>query len=131
MLINYIALGLLALTCLWLAIMLQQLKNSQKQHAERLKRIEKELHAAALINQTLGNRLLSLEAEARRLEVQQKELEEFGKSDLFQQRTFKQASKMAQLGASIEELKRSCELSEGEAQLLRHLNHATDSRTVN
>ncbi|NNJ73144.1 MAG: DUF2802 domain-containing protein [Enterobacterales bacterium] len=131
MLISYLALGLLAIACLWLTYMLQQLKNVQKQHADKFKRVEKELHAAALINQTLGNRLFSVEAEAKRLEAQQKELEDFGKNDLFQQRTFKQASKMAQLGASIEELKRSCELSEGEAQLLRHLNHATDSRTVN
>ena len=131
MIYYYVALALIAIACLWLAFNQQQLKNKQRYQNKRLKRAEKELHAAALINQTLGNRLLSLEAEAKRLEAQQKELQDFGKNDLFQQRTFKQASKMAQLGASIEELKRSCELSEGEAQLLRHLNHATDSRTVN
>lgn len=131
MLYYYLALALLAIACLWLAVMMRQLKNVNANHSGRFKRVDKELHAAALINQTLGNRLLSLEAEAKRLSAQQKELEDFGKSDLFQQRTFKQASKMAQLGASIEELKRSCELSEGEAELLRHLNHATDSRTIN
>lgn len=118
----YISTGLLAIALLAVAIQTRRMVAAGQALESRLKRTEKELQAAAQINQTLGKRLIQSESENKRIEALVQELQEFGKNDLFQQRTFKQASKMAQLGASIEELKRSCELSEGEAELLRHMN---------
>lgn len=125
----YISTAILAVSMLLIAIQHRRHISQTSSLTKRMSRLEKELQAAALINQTLGNRLMSNESEIRRHEAMVEELQEFGKNDLFQQRTFKQASKMAQLGASVEELKRSCELSQGEAELLRHLNIAEETAT--
>ena len=118
----YISTALLAVSLLMIAFQVRKQSQIQHQSIKRIKHLEKELQAAALINQTLGKRLIASETEGRRMEGLISELQEFGKNDLFQQKTFKQASKMAQLGASTDELRRNCDLSQGEAELLRHLN---------
>lgn len=120
----YISTALLAVSLLVIAFQLRKHGHIHSQSIKRIKHLEKELQAAALINQTLGKRLIATETEDKRLEALIAELQEFGKNDLFQQKTFKQASKMAQLGASEDELRRSCDLSQGEAELLRHLNQS-------
>lgn len=120
----YISTALLAVSLLMIAFQLRKHSQIQHQSVKRIKHLEKELQAAALINQTLGKRLIDSESECKRMEGLIVELQEFGKNDLFQQKTFKQASKMAQLGASADELRRSCDLSQGEAELLRHLNQS-------
>jgi len=125
MIFIYLSTVLLAIAMLMIAVQSRRMANQFLKQSSRLKHVEKELKAAAMINQQLGNRLIALESESKKLENQQHELQEFGKNDLFQQRTFKQASQMAQLGASVEELKKSCELSHGEAELLSHLNGGT------
>ncbi len=120
----YISTALLAVSLLMLAIQVRNQSSQTRKYDKRIKHLESELQAAALINQTLGKRLLATESEGRRMDGLIAELQEFGKNDLFQQKTFKQASKMAQLGASTDELRRSCDLSQGEAELLRHLNQS-------
>lgn len=120
----YISTALLAVSLLLLSIQVRKQSSNNANFGKRIKHLEKELQAAALINQTLGKRLIESETEGRRMDALIAELQEFGKNDLFQQKTFKQASKMAQLGASTDELRRSCDLSQGEAELLQHLNQS-------
>ena len=120
----YISTALLAVSLLFIAIQQRKIKQHQDDFLKRALHLEKELQAAALINQTLGNRLINSETDMRRIDGLVVELQAFGKNDLFQQKTFKQASKMAQLGASTDELRRSCDLSQGEAELLQHLNQS-------
>jgi Flp pilus assembly protein TadB len=118
----YVSTAFLAASLLMLAVQFRRSSTRTQLILDHTKRLEKELQAAAHINQVLGDRLIAAESEFKRIDALLQELQEFGKNDLFQQRTFKQAGKMAQLGASVDELKRSCELSQGEAELLSHMH---------
>ena len=126
----YISTALLAVSLLLLSFQVRRQSSNNASFGKRIKHLEKELQAAAMINQALGKRLLLSETEGRRMDGLIAELQEFGKNDLFQQKTFKQASKMAQLGASTDELRRSCDLSQGEAELLLHLNQSEQTTTA-
>ena len=101
------------------------LSRFQKQLTEQRKLIKKsysELNANSSASIGLGHRLLILEKQMKELKSRHQDMVSFGSDDQYQKRTYKQASQLALMGATIDELKNSCELSHGEAELLSHMN---------
>jgi len=102
-----------------------QLLRFQKQLAGQrkiIKKIYSELNANSSGSIGLGHRLLQLEKQMKELKSRHQDMVSFGSDDQYQKRTYKQASQLALMGATIDELKSSCELSHGEAELLSHMN---------
>ena len=102
-----------------------QLMRFQKQLTEQrslIKKTHSELNANSSGSIGLGHRLLTLEKQMKELKSRHQDLVSFGSDDKYQKRTYKQASQLALMGATIDELKNSCELSHGEAELLSHMN---------
>lgn len=102
-----------------------QLYRFQKQLADQQKQIGKllsELNATSNGSFGIGNRLLQVERLIKDLKSRHQDLVSFGNDDQYQKRTYKQANQLALMGATIDELKQSCELSHGEAELLAHMN---------
>ena len=102
-----------------------QLMRIQKQLTEQRNLIKKsysELNANSSGSIGLGHRLLILEKQMKELKSRHQDMVSFGSDDKYQKRTYKQASQLALMGATIDELKNSCELSHGEAELLSHMN---------
>jgi len=115
--ISLISIGLL-LAGIQLFRLQKQLTTQQK----IVKKLSSELNAISNGNFGLGSSLLLVEKQIKDLKSRQQDLTSFGNEDQYQKRTYKQASHLAQMGASIDELKQSCELSHGEAELLAHMN---------
>jgi len=104
-----------------------QLMRVQKQLTKQrnlIKKIYSELNANSSGSIGLGQRLLILEKQMKELKSRHQDMVSFGSDDKYQKRTYKQASQLALMGATIDELKNSCELSHGEAELLSHMNLA-------
>lgn len=102
-----------------------QLSRLQKQlinQKNALKKLSSTLNATTNGTFGLGHRLLIIEKQIKDLKSRHQDMMSFGNDDQYQKRTYKQATQLAQMGASIEELKQSCELSQGEAELLSHMN---------
>ena len=102
-----------------------QLYRVQKQLTAQqaiLKKLSSELYATSNTAIGFGKRLLSSEKQLHTLKTQHQDLVSFGSDDHYQKRTYKQATHLAQMGASVDELQKSCELSQGEAELLAHMN---------
>ncbi|PCJ49970.1 MAG: hypothetical protein COA74_04050 [Gammaproteobacteria bacterium] len=103
-------------------IQLYRLQNQLSAQRKSFKKIHSELNASSSSSIGLGNRLLSLEKQMKELKSRHQDMVSFGSDDQYQKRTYKQASQLALMGATIDELKQSCELSHGEAELLSHMN---------
>ena len=86
------------------------------------KKLNSELNANLSSSIGLGYRLLHVEKQMKELKNRHQDIVSYGGNDNFQKRTYKQASQLALMGATIDELKESCELSHGEAELLSHMN---------
>ncbi|MFT5451253.1 MAG: putative nucleic acid-binding Zn-ribbon protein [Enterobacterales bacterium] len=120
-----ITMALLITLSLGLMIAGIQLRRFQKQLTEQrnlIKKIYSELNANSSGSIGLGHRLLTLEKQMKELKSRHQDMVSFGSDDQYQKRTYKQASQLALMGATIDELKNSCELSHGEAELLSHMN---------
>ncbi|MCP3674667.1 MAG: DUF2802 domain-containing protein [Gammaproteobacteria bacterium] len=120
-----ITMTILILISLALLITGAQLYQLQKQfllQQESLEKLSSEYKATSSTNFGFGNRLVDIERKLINLKTQHQDIVEFGSEDKYQKRTFKQASHLAQMGASVDELRQSCELSHGEAELLAHMN---------
>jgi len=87
-----------------------------------LRKLSSELNATSNGCIGLGHRISLITKQLNTVKSQHQDLLAFGSSDQQQKRTYKQATHLAQMGASIEELRESCELSQGEAELLSHMN---------
>ncbi len=97
----------------------------QKQLAiqqESLKKLFSELNATSKGCIGIGNKLYNVSKQLNQLNNQQQDMVSYGGDGHFQKRTYKQATHLARMGASIDELKNNCELSQGEAELLAHMN---------
>jgi len=86
------------------------------------KTIHAELNATSSGAIGLGQRLLFIEKQIKELRARHQDMVSFGNDDKYQKKTYKQASQLALMGASIDDLKQSCELSQGEAELLSHMS---------
>jgi predicted nucleic acid-binding Zn-ribbon protein len=120
-----ITMALLISISLGLMIAGIKLRRFQKQLTEQRNLIKKtysELNANSSGSIGLGHRLLILEKQMKELKSRHQDMVSFGSDDQYQKRTYKQASQLALMGATIDELKNSCELSHGEAELLSHMN---------
>ena len=103
-------------------IQLSRLNKQLISQKNALKKLSSELNATTSGTFGLGNRLLVIEKQIKDLKSRHQDMVSFGNDDHYQKRTYKQATQLAQMGASIDELKQSCELSHGEAELLAHMN---------
>ena len=103
-------------------ILLNKLQKQINNQLLLIKRLTTDINATSNSGYGIGKRLLSVEKQLKDLKSKQQDLISFGSEDKYQKRTYKQANQLAQMGASIAELKQSCELSHGEAELLAHLN---------
>jgi len=117
--------GFYVLFALGLLIAAVQLFRFQKQLLQQqiqVKKLSSELNQTAKTAFGFGTRLLTIEQQVKDIKSKHQDMVSFTTDDQYQKRTFKQASQMAQMGASIDQLKQSCELSQGEAELLTHMN---------
>lgn len=89
---------------------------------ESLQRLFSEINATSNGSIGIGNKLYNVSKQLNHLKNQQQDMASSGTDVNFQKRTYKQASHLAKMGASIDELKMNCELSQGEAELLAHMN---------
>ncbi|MCP4273169.1 MAG: DUF2802 domain-containing protein [Gammaproteobacteria bacterium] len=87
-----------------------------------LQRLNSEINATSKGSIGIGNKLFNVSKQLNLLKNQQQDMVSFGGDVNFQKRTYKQATHLAKMGASIDELKSNCELSQGEAELLAHMN---------
>ena len=115
-------LGTLALGLMIAGIQLMRFQKQLSGHRHLIKKIYSELNANSSGSIGLGHRLLILEKQMKELKSRHQDMVSFGSDDQYQKRTYKQASQLALMGATIDELKDSCELSHGEAELLSHMN---------
>ena len=113
---------LISLALLVTGVQLYRLQKQVLLQQESLKKLSSEYKATSSANFGFGNRLVDIERQLINLKTQHQDIVAFGNDDKYQKRTFKQASHLAQMGASIDELRQSCELSHGEAELLAHMN---------
>ena len=65
----YISTALLAVSLLFMAIQQRKHTKNLANHLQRILHLEKELQAAALINQTLGSRLINSEGDIKDLKI--------------------------------------------------------------
>ncbi len=96
----------------------KQITNQQKQ----IKKLSVELNATSNGAIGLGQRILNIDKQIKDIKSRHQDMLSFGNDDQFQKRTYKQANQLALMGASIEDLRQSCELSQGEAELLSHMS---------
>jgi len=89
---------------------------------ESLKKIFSEMNATTKGSIGIGNKLYNVSRQLNQLKNQQQDMVSFGGDVNYQKRTYKQATHLAKMGASVDELKDNCELSQGEAELLAHMN---------
>jgi len=120
--ITFVLLSVLVFSVFLLYRRLQILDNKFNKSAQSSKKLATELNATMSGAIGLGQRLLSIEKQIKELKSRHQDILSFGNDDKHQKRTYKQASQLAQMGASIDELKHSCELSQGEAELLSHMS---------
>jgi len=106
----------------WAGIQLSRMQKQLVSQQEKLKRLSSELNVTTRTSFGFGHRLVKIEKQLTSIKTQHQDLLAFGSDDQYQKRTFKQATHLAQMGASIDELRQSCELSHGEAELLSHMN---------
>lgn len=106
----------------WAGVQLHRLQKQLHEQQLVIKKLSSELNATTSGTFGIGNSLISVEKQIKDLRNRQQDMASFGNDDQYQKRTYKQATHLAQMGASIDELKQSCELSHGEAELLAHLN---------
>jgi len=102
-----------------------QIFKLQKQIAiqqESFKRLTSEINATSNSTIGIGNKLNNVDKQLNQLKNQQQDMVSFGGDVNHLKRTYKQATHLAKMGASIDELKQNCELSQGEAELLAHMN---------
>ena len=101
-----------------------QLFRFQRQLASQqniLRKLASELNATTSGNYGLGNRMLSMQKQLASLKTQYQDVISANSIGQYQKQSYKQASHLAKMGASIDELRQSCELSQGEAELLTHM----------
>ena len=103
-------------------IHLYRLQNQINLQQSLIKKLAKDINATSNSGYGVGSRLLHTEKLLKELKSKQQDMISFGSEDQHQKRTYKQANQLAQMGATVDELKHSCELSHGEAELLAHLN---------
>ena len=115
-------LALLSVGLFFAGIHLSRLQKQINIQQLLIKKLTADINATSSSGYGIGNRLLSTEAKVKELKSKLQDIISFGSEDQYQKRTYKQANQLAQMGASIDELKHSCELSHGEAELLAHLN---------
>ena len=113
---------LISVALLTTGIQLYRLQKQFSSQQKMLKKLSSEHKSSTSVNYGFGNRLIVIEKQLINLKTQHQDMVSFGSEDQYQKRTFKQASHLAQMGASIDELRESCELSHGEAELLAHMN---------
>lgn len=112
----------LSIGLFWAGIQLSRLQSQLFNQQKRIKRLFSELNGTTNASIGIGNRLHKTERQLKSLKNEHQDMISFGKEDRYQKRTYKQATQMVQMGASVDELKKSCELSQGEAELLSHMN---------
>ena len=94
-------------------------------HGVRRRAEERHLHALCGSLRELGDRLLSLESDLRRLMERQDQVEMRAPSTEY----FKHAIALVRRGATLEDLIADCGLAKGEAELLHLLHHANGSHS--
>ena len=123
MTIYTMALLILFSTCLLIAGI--QLYRFQKQlllQQLMVKKLTSEINAISSGNYGLGTRLLKIQKQLKSLKTQHQDLLVSDSDGEYQKKTYKHATHLAQMGATVDELRKSCELSHGEAELLAHMN---------
>lgn len=115
----------LSIGLFWAGVQLYRLHSMLCEQQHLLKNLTSELNAIANGSIGLGNSLLRTEKQLKDLKSRHQDLVSFGNDDHYQKRTYKQANQLALMGATIDELKQSCELSHGEAELLAHMSHSS------
>ncbi len=95
----------------------------------KLIELEDELQAINCSSIGVGKKLTQVETELKgvesELKVVESQQEEMAHRDAHQPKPYLQAAKMAQMGASVKDLMESCQLTQGEAELLVHLHQSS------
>ena len=115
-------LAVLSIGLVWAGILLSRLQSRLLNQQLLLNKLTADLNASANVSIGMGNSLRIAEKQLHELKSRHQDLVSFGNDDKYQKRTYKQANQLAQMGASVDELKESCELSQGEAELLAHMS---------
>jgi len=115
--------SMLALTFALLGVFLI-LNRKNNNLSIRIIELEDELQAITNSAIGVGKKLHEVESELKVVESQQ---EEIAHRESHQPKPYLQAAKMAQMGASVADLMESCQLTQGEAELLVHLHQNTEA----
>ena len=105
------------LTLVLLAVVLFKLKKQQQYTVQLLDKVQHEQKALLAGSLGLGRRLTRCNSSLKHLEKSQQDLHYKETSD----KSFEQASRMLQMGASIDDIIETCHLSRGEAELINDM----------
>lgn len=112
-----------------LAVLIMLLRRQLTQQRQRLQIVQNDLRALCNAAVAVGERVNRIERNQHQLSERQNELgqrqERLGKEDT-EEYSFAQAVKMAQKGASAEELVDICGLTQGEAELVAMMHRLGD-----
>ncbi|TWH64931.1 uncharacterized protein DUF2802 [Azomonas agilis] len=116
---------------LWLLRQHRTLEQRQETHLAHLEQLVRKLddraEAQRISSLRMGEELKALRTT---LSVQAERLLRQEQRDLGTEHSFSQAARMATMGASVEELVRSCGLTQGEAELMSRLQQLRDANSA-
>ena len=104
--------------CISNGILYYQLRAVTKEHAKKLKSLKNDVQALLLCARGVGEKLHLQQTEFRNLQDRQDKLELYdGVGDV----SYQQVLALMNHGASADEMVESCDLTQGEVELLAHL----------
>jgi hypothetical protein len=121
-LVTYIIVGLIACALIVAGYHIYRLQVQLHRLEKRCFKLHAEFNAALNTNIGLGKRIFQLERQLAKLQATQQDIISTQTPINLQKRSYKTATKLVEKGASVEELVTSCDISQGEAELLAHLN---------
>ena len=124
-LLNLMLITLLSGAVIYMAVLVHRLQQELRQAGQTNKALKRELKANLSTTMGLGKRLLLTEQNLTKLTSNIEDMQSSQGVNSAIPRNYKTASKLVEKGASVEELMESCDISQGEAELLAHLSNSS------